>query len=165
MELTQEYLKSILSYDPDTGVFIRLVSFGYRAKAGDIAGSPDKNGYLRICISGKSYKAHRLAWLYMTGEWPKDQIDHIDMEQSNNRFSNLREANYSQNQSNRPVRKNSKSGYKGVYFLKNKKDRPWMAQIKVMGKDIYLGMFKTKEMAYSAYCKAAEKYQGDFARY
>jgi len=165
MELTQEYLKSILNYCPETGVFTRLVPVGCRAKVGDIAGSADKKGYRLIGISGKTYKAHRLAWLYMTGTLPSKQIDHIDGEKSNNRFSNLREATNAQNQSNRPVSQNSKSGYKGVYLVKWNRERPWMAQIKVMGKDTYLGVFKTKELAHAAYCKAAEKHHGDFAHY
>lgn len=165
MELTQEYLKSILNYCPETGIFTRLVSTAQRVKVGDIAGSINGDGYLLIMVAGKRYKAHRLAWLYMTGNWPKDQIDHIDGGKANNRFPNLREATHGQNQSNTPVPRNNKSGLKGVSHTKGSKVRPWMARIMVAEKTIYLGMFETKELAHAAYCEAADKYHREFAHY
>lgn len=163
MELTQEYLKSVLNYCPDTGVFTRLVSTARCMKVGDIAGSINNEGYLHIMIAGKRYKSHRLAWLYMTGEWPKDQIDHIDGERANNRFSNLREATHGQNQSNKRVQQNNTSGYKGVSPARGK--RPWKARIMVAGKSIWLGLFETKELAHAAYCEAADKHKGEYAHY
>jgi len=99
----------------------------------------------------------------MTGEWPKNQIDHIDREKSNNRFSNLREANNAQNNSNRPAQQNNKSGYKGVSPVNRR--LPWVAQIRVAGKSIWLGRFETKELAYAAYCRAAKEHHGEFAHY
>lgn len=163
MELTQEYLKSVLNYCPETGVFTWRVT-GRGRRLNRVAGYDDgRTGYQYISVGGKRYLAHRLAWLYIIGDWPKDQIDHIDGEKSNNIFSNLREANNSQNNSNKPAQQNNQSGYKGVSFVNRKK--PWVAQLTVEGKNIWIGRFETKELAYAAYCKAAEKHHGEFAHY
>ena len=89
--LTQEYLKSILDYDLDTGIFTWKINKAKRTKIGDIAGW-SYNGYREIEINDKKYKAHRLAWLYVYGEMPNKLIDHIDGNRSNNKISNLREA-------------------------------------------------------------------------
>ena len=88
--MTQAELKSILSYDPDTGVFLWLES-RRGVTAGTVAGSTRHDGYQSIRVRRKSYLAHRLAWLYTHGEWPEKNIDHIDHDPSNNRVSNLRD--------------------------------------------------------------------------
>lgn len=97
--MDQEALKLLLTYNPETGEFTRLKGTGKGAAAGTVTkGCIDKsNGYRRICVQGKQRYAHRVAWLYMTGQWPKDQIDHKNMDRSDNRFGNLRQANNSEN--------------------------------------------------------------------
>lgn len=156
MGLTQERLKELLSYDPLTGVFLWKVNRrGRFAKAGAIAGYPDqKDGYLCICVDQRQYRLHRLAWFYMTGEWPSEQIDHIDLDKTNNRFANLREATHRQNQHNRPKR--------GYTF--DKRRNAFVAQIRIDGKHKYLGQFNTAAEATAAYNEAAQIYHGEFAR-
>jgi len=160
-DLTCSLVKNILSYDADTGYFVWLIrsnpSFDNK---GERAGGLRKDAYIDVSIYGKKYLAHRLAWLYMTSEWPKAQIDHINMNRSDNRFCNLREATHSQNQWNRTAYINNTSGFKGVY----KKYNYWVALVHINGKSKYLGQFKTKEDAHMAYCKAAEKHYGEFSR-
>ena len=168
--LTQSYLKSILSYDPETGVFTWKERQDVECPAqwnshyvGKEAGCKQKIAhafYRRIRIKGKKYGAHRLAWLYMTGEWPPRQIDHIDGNALNNRFENLRLATPAQNLVNRGAHKNNKLGIKGVSKFRNK----YKAQIQARGQKIHLGCFKTPEEASAAYTKAAEKYFGVFAK-
>ncbi|MCK9994454.1 MAG: hypothetical protein Dbin4_02974, partial [Alphaproteobacteria bacterium] len=99
-ELTQSRLKELLHYDPDTGVFTRRVQTSSNARVGDVAGCLHPEGYRHIQIDGKRYAAHRLAWLYMTGEWPTNQLDHLNGVRDDNRWGNLREATHGQNQQN-----------------------------------------------------------------
>ena len=99
--LTAEWLRAVLDYDPKTGLFHwRIDRGGRKARIGALAGSFDATGYIQIMIDGKNYKAHRLAWLYVTGNWPIGDIDHLNGERANNRWSNLREATKSINQQN-----------------------------------------------------------------
>jgi hypothetical protein len=156
--VTLERLKEILSYDPETGFFTNL-STRKRAPIGATAGSTGKNGYIEIGIDGRSYLAHRLAWFYMTGEWPP-QVDHKDRDRANNAFSNLRAADNAQNQMNRKA--TSRSGYKGVTWHDCGK---WMAQIHIEKKHIYLGLFETALDAHRAYCETALKHFGEFANF
>lgn len=158
--LELDYLKSILQYDPDTGNFIWINHFGRRIVAGSIAGALNK-GYIEIGINLKKYKAHRLAWFYMTGKWPQRNIDHKDRNKVNNRWNNLREATDSQNHANSKIQKTNTSGFKGVRFLQNK----FHAGITVNGKGIYLGSRPTPEEAHELYKEAALKYFGEFARF
>lgn len=140
-ELNQEYLKSILHYDPDTGFFTWLKVNSNRVKVGDIAGSKDDKGYIRIMIDGKSEKAHRLAFLYEDGGMP-DEVDHLNRIRDDNRWDNLRAATRQQNMINRnPLP--SKSGIKGVRKLNNKHQ----ALIWVDGKQKSLGCYSTEEEA------------------
>jgi hypothetical protein len=164
-DLTAERLRALLSYDPETGVFTRRVgrSGGRgRAKAGQVAGfvRDRSKGYICICLDCRPYRAHRLAWLYMTGAWPTAQIDHIDGVRDNNRFANLREASNAENGWNGRRHKDSTSGFKGV----TRAGTAWKAQIKVSGLFIYLGRFKTPEAAHAAYVAAAQEHFGEFAR-
>ena len=156
-DLTQSYLKSLLHYEPVTGVFTWLVSRA-KARVGAVAGTPNENGYIRISIDRRMYRAHRLAWLYVTGEWPQDQIDHRDMNKANNAFDNLREANNSQNNANRQGW--NKVGIKGVTQRGNR----FTAQITINGKRSYLGMFKTSIEAHAAYLASANDAHGKYAR-
>ena len=153
-ELTAEYLRSILHYDPATGIFTRKVSTSRRVKAGDVAGCPDGHGYLRIMVCSRLHQAHRLAWLYVYGTWPKDQLDHINRNPSDNRIANLRDVSHKQNGQNASKPSNNTSGHPGVYW--HKRDSKWVACIKHNYKHIHLGYFTDIEAAVAAR-KAAEK--------
>ena len=160
-KLTVDRLRAALNYDPSTGVFHFRFPRGNRS-AGTVAGSPNNCGYILLTIDGQKYHAHRLAWLYVHGEWPTNQIDHIDRDPSNNRLNNLREATQSQNNRNGGLRKNNTSGLKGAYFFK--RDQLWMAAIRVNGRQLHIGYFDTKEKAHAAYIAAARIHAGQFAR-
>jgi len=159
--LTQEELKETLDYDPESGIFRWKVAKGLRVKVGDIAGTLHPNGYRYIKINGKRYLEHRLAWLYVHGEWPEDMIDHINGIKDDNRIENLRESTRSENGMNRSKQINNTSGYKGVTW--NKAAQKWHTQIMINNKQKYLGYFDSPEEAYAAYCKAAEELHGEFA--
>lgn len=145
-------LVELFSFDNETGEFHHKVPAGHFHK---------ENGYRYITIGGKQYLAHRLAWLYVYGEWPPQLIDHIDGNRSNNRPANLRKATYSQNAANAKLHTRNTSGIKGVSYDKTK-DR-WQATITVNNKQLHLGRFKTKEEAKAAYMAAAKMHQGEFA--
>ena len=157
LELTQDYLKSILHYDPITGIFTRKTKSAQRVKIGDIAGCVDvSDGYHKIKINHKKYKSHRLAWLYVKGEFPKYLIDHKNRIRHDNRFCNLRECTDAQNAQNRPSDKNTSSKYVGVSYRKD--TNKWKAQITVNGNTKNLGQFSLEKDAYDAYLKAKEIY-------
>ena len=153
-ELTAEYLRSVLHYDPATGIFTRKVSTSTNAKVGAVAGCRGGRGYLRIQLQGRKYLAHRLAWLYVYGEWPEDQLDHINRNRSDNRRANLREVTNKQNLQNAGKRSDNTSGHPGIYWHKQRSK--WVARIMHNQKHIHLGCFNTLEEAISAR-KAAEK--------
>ena len=147
MLITQERLKELLHYDPETGVFTRKVRTSARVRIGDASGATDSKGHRQISVGGKRYLAHRLAWLYVNGVWPRHQVDHINGARSDNRITNLREANVSQNQQNqRKPRSDSTSGYLGVSF--NNQRGKWRAQIRVRGKVRHIGLFNCPTAAY-----------------
>jgi len=158
--ITQEILKEYLHYDPDTGFFTWLKSAGKRVKAGMVAGALTSDGYIQIKLLGRVYKAHRLAWFYIAGEWPKEYIDHINGVKNDNRISNIRQATQAENMKNTVVPKTNKSGFKGVCWDKAK--NKWLAQLKLYGKTKYLGLFEKPEDASLAYQNAARKYHGEF---
>ena len=167
--LTQNYLKTILDYNPETGIFLWRKRYDVLKRlntrfAGKQAGWKDKDRYTfyrRIRINGKEYSAHRLAWLYMTGSFPEPglDIDHIDGNGLNNRFKNLRLATRTQNLINSRVYKTNKLGIRGVHRQGNR----YIAGINLQGKRVYLGCFKTPEEASAAYSEAAKKHFGDYA--
>ena len=161
MSLTQARLKELLHYDQGTGKFTWLVG-RLCIRKGSIAGTTDIQGYRVVKIDGKSYKAHRLAWLYMVGGWPLDEIDHINTDRADNRWVNLRAATHGQNQANSRVQKNNTSGYKGVAWAK--RQRRWRAQIRTNNKTKNLGYFKDISVAAAKYAEAAENTFGKFAR-
>ena len=155
--ITQTYLKEIFDYNPDTGVFTRLISTTNCVKVGDIAGCVNKNhGYRAISVKNKLYLAHRLAWLYMTGEWPKDQIDHINHDRVDNRWVNLRKATRQENGKNMSMSKRNTSGVTGVCWAKV--ESKWFAQIMVDSKTIGLSYFADKFEAICARKSAENKY-------
>ena len=161
--LTQEQLKELLSYDPETGIFTWLKAVSKSVRVGSIAGSFDKKGYIRIGLLRRRYSAHRLAFLYMTGSFPPNDTDHINGVRNDNRWINLRQATNSENQRNQGKPITNTSGYKGVSW--NKRAKKWLAKIKHMNHDIHLGYFDSPEAAHQAYIEAAEKLHGDFANY
>lgn len=148
--LTQAELKINLHYDCGTGIFTWLIATSQRVKAGSIAGSKRSDGYLAIKLNGKSYKAHRLAWLYINGVWPQNQIDHINNIKDDNSIANLREATQEQNQQNhRQAHSDNPSGLLGVSW--NKAMQKWLSQIQVNKKMIHIGLFACKFEAHEAY--------------
>ncbi len=161
--LTQSELKTRLHYDPDTGIWRWLAKSGQgsRVRNGDIAGTVNKNGYLRIKIDCELYTAHCLAWLYMTGEWPQVEVDHRDCVPENIRWANLRLATASQNGANKRTYKNNKCGTKGVTVLPSGRYR---ATLRKDGRFHHIGCFETAMEASLAYMAAAKEKHGEFAR-
>lgn len=155
--ITQKELKELLRYNPDTGVFTWINNMNQKAMSGDVAGHIESNGYSRVMVNQKRYMTHRLAWFYMTGKWPKNEIDHIDHNPSNNAFFNLREATPSANKRNKSKSKNNTSGVTGVYWAKLQSK--WFAQIKLNNKSTCFGYFTDK---FEAICarKSAENKHG-----
>ena len=137
--LTQEQLKEVLNYNPETGDFTWKVRTSNRIQAGGIAGHLNVRGYITVRIGGKNYQAHRLAWLCMFGDFPKDEIDHINHVKNDNRIANLREATRQENNKNHSMNKRNTSGVVGV--TRDRWDKKWQSNITVDGKLLYLGCF------------------------
>ena len=154
--VTVEDLKEDLIYNPDTGLFTRKVDKNKRFVAGQVAGCIHHTGYVLVGLKKYRYFAHRLAWLYMYGEFPSSQIDHINQDKTDNRISNLRLVTPSENMQNVSQNPRNTSGAKGVCW--NASSRKWQSQIKANGKSIYLGLFSELESASAAYKAAAAKY-------
>jgi hypothetical protein len=154
MPIALNRLKDLLLYTPKTGVFTWRNARG-KVRAGDVAGAVDYYGYVVIRIDRVLYKAHRLAWLYMYGEWPSRNIDHINRVKNDNRIENLRNVNQSVNTHNAKVRSNSKSGVSGVVWRADRKK--WCARIKIGYKNIFIGNFDLKEDAVKARRNAEKK--------
>lgn len=166
-DLTAEYVRQILDYDPETGRLrwkyrIDTTPTWNKRFSGRSAGWLGKDGYLRVLINNKGYLQHRLAWLIMTGSWPEVIIDHQDLNRSNNKWENLRLANHAQNKSNSDANANNHSNLKGVSF--HRATGKWRARIGHAGESKFLGLFPTKEDAHDAYRKESVKLYGDFAR-
>jgi HNH endonuclease/AP2 domain len=179
MILDQKILRLLIDYDPTNGTFVwrnRHISFFKDQKqtashncaiwnsrfAGKPAGCVDSLGYLTIRINDVLYGAHRLAWVYMTGDWPPDEIDHIDCDRANNRWKNIRLAAHAENGRNLRKKKTNKSGFKGVHL--HKQTGKWRARIQIDGRSIHLGLFNDPESAHEAYLDGAQKYHGRFSR-
>lgn len=162
MSLTAKRLREVLRYDPQTGQFTWLVRLSIRILIGRNAGRINRHGYRIITIDCVRYHAHRLAWLYMTGEWPAHYIDHANLDKADNRFANLREASRQQNSANTKTPSNNRSGFKGVQW--HPQTKKWRARIGFNGKHQSLGLFKSPEEAHAAYAEAAEKLFGEYAR-
>lgn len=154
--ISAEELRELLDYDLDTGIFTRKARTSTRVNVGDLAGHPDKDGYLRLSLNGKRYKSHRLAWLYVHGEWPEGEIDHINGIRTDNRASNLRVVSRSENMKNTALPVTNTSGFLGVTWLKDRKK--WLAQIMVNGKCKNLGRFSDLNKAVIARKEAEIKY-------
>lgn len=159
-QLTAEELRKHLSYDPATGIF-RWLTQRPKIQIGAIAGTLQRE-YWMIHFSGVDYHAQRLAWLHMTGEWPRGDVDHENLDKLDNRWTNLREASRSQNCANVGLLSTNTSGFKGVSF--SKVAQKWHAYIKVEGRRVHLGLHETREAAGEAYDRAAIAAFGEFAR-
>ncbi len=152
--MTQDELKAVVTYDPETGVFRWVQSKpGRRASVGAVLGA---RGYVQVCIDGKRYYAHRLAWLYVHGSWPTDLVDHINQDTTDNRIANLRNLTQAENLQNRGKNRNNTSGHRGVAW--NKSGNCWHTRIKVGEEDHYLGSFKNLEDAVAARKAGEAKY-------
>tara|TARA_R110000868_G_C10667726_1_gene746321 strand:+ start:213 stop:728 length:516 start_codon:yes stop_codon:yes gene_type:complete len=155
--LTKEEVTKVISYNPETGEFMRLVGTGKGAKKGTITkGSIDKsNGYLCLSVCGVQFYSHRLAWFLTYGNWPTQTIDHINRDRADNRISNLRDVSYSDNNLNMGIRSSNTSDCQGVSW--HGKGKKWLAQIKRYGKYYYLGLFESKEKAKELHDFVAEE--------
>jgi hypothetical protein len=153
-ELTQETLKTKIRYEPETGLFYRRDSnapCGYKG---------NQRGYIKVSISGKEYRAHRLAWFYMYGEWPSGPIDHVNHVTNDNRWSNLRLASVSLNQANRYATPFRTVQAKGVWRTPN---NTFCARLFKNAKMYYGGVHCTHDEAAHAYNKLAIQHFGEFA--
>jgi hypothetical protein len=144
--LTAEELKEVLSYDPDTGEFRWKVRTAVR-NIGDLAGYFDSNGYRRIQVNHNDYKAHRLAWLYVNGSFPKHFIDHINGKKGDNRISNLREATMRENQCNRKLHRDGR--LHGTCY--SKQINRWISSIRIGERRKHIGCFSSEEAAHHTY--------------
>jgi len=153
-DLTAELAREFYCYDAETGVLQWRKKPCARVDAGDIAGALNGDGYLQVGFKYKVYTAHRIAWIYVTGAWPKGQVDHINGVRTDNRWLNLRDVSASINQQNRrTLAGNNSSGFTGVRRFQN----AWRAGIWVGGTNTFLGYFKTKEEANCAYLEAKRR--------
>ena len=159
--ITYQRLRELVEYDPASGKFSWRKVRANRSPDNSL-GWISWNGYCCFSIERRIYRAHRLAWLYMTGQWPKEDIDHKNGERADNRWENLREATRGQNLANKRMDSRNTSGFKGVSW--SRKCRKWQSHIKVNRKSMLLGFFETKEEAHAAYCNAADLHFGEFAR-
>ena len=159
--ITTADVRAALHYDPDTGVFTWRTGHRAGKRAGGIRPVGNGHRYWTIGLHGRQYYAHRLAWFYMTGNWPADRIDHIDRDGLNNRFANLRECTHAQNLANSNARKDNTKGVKGVYRTHHR-TKPYRAEIQLNGKRHHLGYFATATEASTAYQAEARRLLGDF---
>lgn len=177
-DISPGMIRQLFDYNPDTGVLTwktrtpDMFRTANRAPetmcatwnsryAGKEAGA-FKEGRLKVSIYRKMHFVHRVAWCWMTGSWPAVEVDHKSLDALDNSWKNLRLATSSQNKCNRRTRKDSASGYKCIYY--NKKLKKYRVMLNVMGRTVYCKFFNTLEEARAAYCEAAVKYHGEFAR-
>lgn len=161
--ISHKELLRLLSYSGETGIFIWLQdrNFG-QFQAGSRAGHRCNSlNYRAVKIFGRTYKEHRLAWFYIHGEWPPEMVDHVDGDPTNNKIANLRLATRKQNAANRKVDRKHSVGLKGVSRSGNR----FYAKIYFEEKLRALGGYATAEEAHAAYCMAAKKLRGEFARF
>jgi len=152
--ITYDRLKEILEYSPTSGLF-------FSKKINNHVGALDEKGYIRVLADGKLYRAHRLAWLYMTGQWPQDQVDHINGNKADNRWENLRDVDQTLNMLNKhKPHHNNRSGVLGVSELNGK----YYPRLRIDGKLVYLGSYASKVEAKERYesfkQEVLDNYQG-----
>lgn len=161
--LTPDRLRRCLSYDPAAGTFFWRASLGPGRRHLDREAGKIVQGYRRVFVDGKSYAAQRLAWLYMTGAWPMNDVDHQNGNTLDNRWANLRDATRTQNNGNRTVKlKRKRASLKGATW--DSARLRWAAYITFRGKQTNLGRFDIEEDAHAAYMSAAARLFGEFAR-
>lgn len=162
-----ERVRAALDYDPLTGV----LTWRWRADlrpndnarlAGKVAGCVGKYGYRLVRFEGRLYRASRLAWLHVHGEWPEGRLDHRNGERAEDWIENLRPATPSQNAANSRAHRDNRSGFKGV--SRDKRRERWAANICCAGQRFRLGTFDAPEAAHAAYAEAAHELFGEFAR-
>lgn len=148
--ITQQRLKELFWYHASTGQFTRRISVGRHGcyRVGDVVGTKTPQGYIIIGVDKRRYMAHRLAWLYVYGAWPSNDIDHINQNKSDNRITNLRVVSRSENMHNVSLHKHNSSGYKGVSWHKPR--QKWRAYIFLDYKQTHLGLFDKIEDAIDA---------------
>lgn len=153
-------LRRYIKYDAESGVFTWLDRPPYSSvRVGDVAGYRS-NANIVVKLRGRLLYAHVVAWWFVTGEWPKNEVDHKNVDGFDNRFENLRRATRTQNACNRRASSKTGAGLKGAFT----QDGRWLGQIVVGGRQIYLGRFDTEEAAHAAYTAASRKYHGEFSR-
>lgn len=153
---TQQELKTLLHYDPDTGIFTWKKTVSSKAIGGAEAGTTNTRGYITITYRGKKLKAHALAWLYVYGVHPTRKLDHINRIRTDNRIANLREVSDRENSLNNSLRRDSTTGMPGISF--DRQRNRWRAHITVHGKHLALGRFKHRADAEFARQQAEIKY-------
>ncbi len=155
--ITQEQLHKLFVYED--GKLVRRISVNNCTKVGDVAGCDNGHGYLSIGINGKNYRNNRIIFLMHHGYLPR-VVDHINRDKKDNRIDNLRAATHSQNSAN-ALRESGSSKYKGVCWVKSRSN--WQADIGLDNKKVFIGRFKSEDMAALAYNKKAKELYGDFA--
>jgi hypothetical protein len=143
--LTQKELKRLLIFNKSTGVFTRRIKLWRGKPAGSVAGWISPNGYIEISINKKSFQAHRLAWLYIYGSWPTQEIDHINGVKNDNRICNLRDVSRRENIRNQQIHR------EGKLFGCSLHRKKWRAQISIDNKTIHIGTYSTEQEAHEAY--------------
>jgi hypothetical protein len=152
-DLTAQRLRDLFDYDPETGILSRRIKCG-KGLPGPV-GWPVR-GHLAVQVDAYNHYVHRLAWLHYYGEWPKEQIDHINGDKHDNRIANLRDVPRGHNQQNfRKPNRNNTSGFLGVSWFR--KTGRWTASITVDGRRKCIGYYATKEDAYAAYVAAKRR--------
>lgn len=157
---TADDLRALFDYDPATGDLRWRIRKAQRVHTGSIAGCQTVQGYRSVEVGGRGYRVHRVIWCMVTGQWPANQVDHVNRIRDDNRWCNLREATNSENQHNISARARNTSGHKGVC----REGTKWRARISHDGRREYLGSFETAEQAREAYQKASAHYHGEFGR-
>ena len=166
----KDFILKFVRLDPSDGSFVWLmrsgddrITKGWNSKyAGKRADNLMCIGYRRILIHGRYFLAHRVVWLLTFGEWPENEIDHIDCDPANNRIQNLRPANRSQQNQNQRISRRNKAGIKGVFF--DARDKKWVAKLNKDGRQVFSGYFSTSDEAKRAYAVAATQHFGAYAR-
>lgn len=155
--ISADLLRGIFDYDPRTGTLTRKKAFGTRSP-GPCSKGKNRHGYLTARVGRVTFQQHRLIWVLVTGQWPDRLIDHINEDGADNRWSNLRLADESQNSWNARRRSDNKTGYRGV----SKHGNRFCANIRIGGHRRYLGSFATAEKAAAAYAVASKAVRGEF---
>lgn len=146
--ITQEKLKELFVYDPDSGLFVRRKRVAPNAPSGQVVGTKGTHGYLRVSIGNKYYALHRLAWLYVYGELPSGQVDHINRVRTDNRIGNLQSVTQCENMHNLSISSRNTSGHQGVAW--NRSRSKWQVQVSAYGVRKYIGLFDDFDEAVAA---------------